>query len=254
MENLEFNKVYHCDVLELLSKIPDKSIEFVWGDPDYNVGINYDGADYTMEWHVYNDWYKELAKQCMRVLTDNGNAFFMNYPKQNSYLAVNYLYENSYDLQEYAWIYNISVGNGVGRFTTAHRTILHARNSDANIFLIEGFGHDYATSTHSDKRVLKRGARGSRNPLSWFYFDLVKNVSKEKTFHPCQVPQVLYQKFLNTFTHENNKCLILFGGSGGEIVVTEEANRQWLSAELHEPYVNLINSRLESIRKQKKLF
>lgn len=251
---IKYNEVYHGDVLELLSKIESQSIEFIWGDPDYNVGIDYGGADYTMDWKDYNDWYIKLARECMRVLTDDGNAFFMNYPKQNSHLAVNYLYGRSYDLQEYAWVYNTSIGNGEGRFTTAHRTILHARNSEDNIFLIDGFGHDHAESTANDKRVLKRGARGSRNPLSWFYFDLVKNVSKEKTFHPCQVPQILYTKFLNTFTFESSKCLILFGGSGGEIVVTEEANRQWLSAELHEPYVNLINSRLEAIRKQKKLF
>jgi len=45
------------DVLELLSKIPDNSLDMVYGDPDYNVGINYAGTNYTKRWDDYIEWY-----------------------------------------------------------------------------------------------------------------------------------------------------------------------------------------------------
>ena len=104
------------DVMETLRALPDASIDFVWSDADYNVGIDYDGVDYTMKWNDYVNWYCELARESMRVLKKDGNAFFMNYPKQNSYLRVKCLDDISYDVQEYAWVYNVITGQGKGRF------------------------------------------------------------------------------------------------------------------------------------------
>lgn len=239
------------DVMETLRALPDASIDFVWSDADYNVGIDYDGVDYTMKWNDYVNWYCELARESMRVLKKDGNAFFMNYPKQNSYLRVKCLDDISYDVQEYAWVYNVITGQGKGRFSTSHRTILHARKSADNKY----FKHQYhfQALSQNDKRIRRRETSGV-NGLSWFHFNIVKNVSKEKTIHPCQVPQGLFNMFLQVFTKPNDKCFILFGGSGGELLVCEDAGRDWISCELHKPYCDLIEKRLKEARAMKKLF
>jgi DNA modification methylase len=39
--------VYNEDVIKVLQKTPDQSVDMVYGDPDYNVGINYAGSNYT---------------------------------------------------------------------------------------------------------------------------------------------------------------------------------------------------------------
>ena len=39
---------------------------------------------------------------------------------------------------------------------------------------------------------------------------------------------------------------VLFGGSGGEIMLYENLGRKWLSCELHKPYFEMINDRLKS--------
>lgn len=61
------NKVFNEDVIEVLKRIPDNSLDMVYGDPDYNVGINYAGKHYTQKWNDYIEWYIELTKQSMRV-------------------------------------------------------------------------------------------------------------------------------------------------------------------------------------------
>lgn len=33
--------------METFKRLPDNSIDMIFGDPDYNVGINYAGAKYT---------------------------------------------------------------------------------------------------------------------------------------------------------------------------------------------------------------
>jgi len=244
--NNHINKVFNKDIIELLRELPDNSIDVVYGDPDYNVGINYAGKNYTKKWDEYIDWYIELTKESMRVLKDEGNLFMMNYPKQNAHLRVKYLDDNSYQLNEYVWVYNSNVGHSPRKFTTAHRSILHATKSKDNNFYKDNVALPY--QNQNDKRIKQRIEEGSkgRMPYSWFYFDLVKNVSKDKTFHSCQIPLDLVEMLIKSSSNEDDNILILFGGSGNEIFLCDRLNRNYISTELHEPYYNMIQQRLQN--------
>lgn len=85
------DKVFQRDIMALLKELPDKSVDMVYGDPDYNVGIKYGDKSYTKNFDEYVEWYIEMAKESLRVLKDTGNMFFINYPKQNAYLRVKFL-------------------------------------------------------------------------------------------------------------------------------------------------------------------
>ncbi len=220
------NKVHLGDIMDLLKKLPDKCVDMIFGDPDYNVGIKYGDKTYTKNFNEYIDWYIELTKESMRVLKTEGNLFMMNYPKQNAHLRVKYL-DNIYPLvNEYVWAYNTNVGHTPKRFTTAHRTILHVRKTEKNKFYKNNIAVPYKNPT--DRRILhnlKNGSRG-RMPYDWFYFDLVKNVSKEKTYHVCQIPQKLTEMLIKSCTMPNDVVLVLFGGSGSELEVCKLLKRQ----------------------------
>jgi len=47
------NQVFQRDILTVLKELPDNSLDMVYGDPDYNVGINYAGKNYTQKWDEY---------------------------------------------------------------------------------------------------------------------------------------------------------------------------------------------------------
>ncbi|NQS99064.1 MAG: site-specific DNA-methyltransferase [candidate division Zixibacteria bacterium] len=239
------NRVFNTDIMVLLDEIPKNSIDCVFSDPDYNVGIKYNENVYTKNFNEYIKWYIELAKKCLYVLKDDGNMFLINYPKQNSYLWVKFLDMACYDVQEYVWIYNTNIGHSKYRFTTAHRTILHCRKSSKNKFYKENVAVPYQNPT--DRRILKNIANGSkgRMPYSWFYYDLVKNVSHEKTYHSCQIPQKLSEMLIKSCTLEGDIVLIPFGGSGAEIEVCKNLKRKFISAEIDENYYKMILERLE---------
>ncbi|MEJ5350963.1 MAG: site-specific DNA-methyltransferase [Melioribacteraceae bacterium] len=242
------NKVFLMDVMQLLKELPDKSVDMVFGDPDYNVGIKYGDKSYTKNFDEYIEWYIELAKESLRVLKDTGNMFLINYPKQNAYLRVKYLDSACYEVSDYAWVYNTNVGHTPKRFTTAHRSILHCRKTKNNKFYKDNVAVPYKNPT--DKRILQNIANGSkgRMPYDWFYFDLVKNVSKEKTFHACQIPQKLSEMLIKSCTMPKDIVLILFGGSGAEIEICKVLKRQFISAEIDEKYYNMILDRLKNGR------
>jgi site-specific DNA-methyltransferase (adenine-specific) len=240
------NRVFNQDILAVLQSLPDASMDVVYGDPDYNVGITYAGKNYTTAWNEYIDWYVRLVQDSMRVLKPTGNLFLINYPKQNAYLRVRYLDEHAYSVHDYAWVYNTNVGHSNRHFTTAHRSILHATKSKQNHFYKNNVAQPYLNPT--DKRIKQRMAEGhkGRMPYSWLYYDLVKNVSKDKTFHACQIPLGLVELLIASSTQKGDDVCILFGGSGSEIVLCKQMERNYVSCELHPDYYQMILDRLEN--------
>jgi site-specific DNA-methyltransferase (adenine-specific) len=242
------NKIHNKDIHDLLRELPPKSISCIYSDIDYNIGIRYNGKRYTKSFDEYISDYITLAAESTRVLKDDGSAFFINYPRNNAYLWVNYLDKSYYDVQEYVWVYNSNIGHSPRRFTTAHRSILHCMKSKDSKFFKEHVPEPYLNPT--DKRVrklMKAGSKG-RAPYSWFYADMVKNVSKrsKKIDHPCVIPQPVSSKLIKSVTEVGDTVLILFAGSGSEIDVCRRLDRNWISADLDNQYCEFIERGLNN--------
>jgi DNA modification methylase len=246
--NNYINKVFHKDIMEVLKELPAHSVDMVYGDPDYNVGIKYGDKSYTRNFDEYVEWYIELTKESLRVLKDSGNMFLINYPKQNAYLRVKFLDSVCYDVKDYVWVYNTNVGHTPKRFTTAHRSILHCTKTEHNNFYKDNVAVPYLNPT--DRRIMGNIANGSkgRMPYDWFYFDLVKNVSREKTYHACQIPQKLAEMLIKSCTMPADTVLVLFGGSGSELEICKQLKRNYISAELDKKYHQMILDRLANGR------
>jgi len=285
------NICFNHDVIETLKQCKKQGIKFkmIYGDPDYNVDINYSGKKYTMEWNDYMNWYGELTKLSLECLEDDGHLFMLNYPKQNSHLRVKYLEDESIDIDEsidskqmlkngnineYVWIYNSNVGMSKKRFTTAHRSILHITKSQSAV-LNKGnywmpFKNPGPVAQKMKKKLMSSGlseqesikisqehiSKNGRSPYSWIdeieldssvmYHDLVKNVSKEKSFHPCQIPTKLVSGLIQSSTVEGDNVFILFGGSGNELLMCNQINRKFTSCEIYKKYYKLIQDTLKN--------
>ncbi|MEK7848297.1 MAG: DNA methyltransferase [Chloroflexota bacterium] len=98
----------------------------------------------------------------------------------------------------------------------------------------------------TDRRIRQNIANGSpgRMPYSWFYFNLVKNVSKEKTFHSCQIPEKLSASLIEASTQPGDVVFIPFGGSGAEISVCLRNGRHFIAAEIDPVYYQMILDRI----------
>jgi site-specific DNA-methyltransferase (adenine-specific) len=241
------DQIYNIDILELLKQLPDDSIDCIYADPDYNVGVKYNNkTSYSKSFNEYIAWCVLWSQESKRVLKQDGNFFIINYPKNNSHLRVNYLDHEFGAVNEYVWVYNTNIGHSKHKFTTAHRTILHCTKlKNKNKFFKDNVAVEYKNPT--DKRIMKlldEGKKG-RMPYDWFYFDLVKNVSRSKTFHSCQIPESLSRTLILSSTEPGDTVLILFGGSGSEIIECKKLNRHFIASEIDKKYYELILKRLE---------
>lgn len=237
------------DVFDVMDMLIQKGEKFdcIFADPDYNVGIKYGSTKYSVDYKEYLDWCIGWSTRALKLLNDNGNFFIINYPKNNSYLRVKYLDAAFYDVTEYVWVYNVNIGQSSNKFTTAHRTILHCRKSNDNQFYKDNVAEPYKNP--DDKRIkaiIKNGAKG-RMPYSWLYYNLVKNVSKDKTFHPCQIPQGLSKLLFKACTLPKDKILILFAGSGNDVMSGLELGRKVTSIDIDKKYCDLIKKRINDM-------
>ncbi len=240
------NRVVNDDTMAVLRDLPDDCVDMIYGDPDYNVGVRYDGRAFTASWNEYMEWYIDLARECMRALRTDGNLFLINYPKQNAHLRVRYLDEHAYAVHDYVWVYNTNIGHSPRRFTTAHRSILHATKSKRNRFYKEQVAQPYKNP--QDVRIKARIANGhkGRMPYSWLNFNLVKNVSRQKTVHPCQIPEGLSELLIKSCTQPGDGVFVLFGGSGSEVALAKRLGLDYLTCELQPHYCEMIESRLQN--------
>lgn len=97
----------------------------------------------------------------------------------------------------------------------------------------------------NDKRIQKRIAEGKTGAklYDWWNINQVKNVSKEKTEHPCQIPEELISKIIRTTAKDNELIIDVFAGSGTTGVVAQSLGYDSICYEVDEKYCEIIKNR-----------
>lgn len=74
---MEVNKIYCTDCVEGMQKfVPDNTVDVIVTSPPYNIGVKYNSHEDNLPFDEYLDWMEAVAKECFRVLKDNGSFFF----------------------------------------------------------------------------------------------------------------------------------------------------------------------------------
>ena len=98
----------------------------------------------------------------------------------------------------------------------------------------------------NDKRIQKRIAEGKTGAklYDWWEINQVKNVSKEKTEHPCQIPEALISRIIQITAQEGQTIIDVFGGSGTTIKVANDLGFDGISYDINETYSEITKNRL----------
>ena len=99
----------------------------------------------------------------------------------------------------------------------------------------------------TDKRIQQRTANGSvGSPMYewWADIDIVKNVSEEKTAHPCQLPERLIGRIITLTTDTAQTILDPFMGSGTTLRAAKDLGRKAIGIEIEERYCEIAAKRM----------
>jgi site-specific DNA-methyltransferase (adenine-specific) len=97
-----------------------------------------------------------------------------------------------------------------------------------------------------DKRIIKRIAEGKTGAklYDWWEINQVKNVSNEKTEHPCQIPEELIRRIIKLTAVEGQIIIDTFSGSGTTNKVAFELGYNTIGYEVDKKYFKIINDRI----------
>lgn len=103
----------------------------------------------------------------------------------------------------------------------------------------------------NDKRIKQRIAEGKIGAklYDWWNINQVKNVSKEKTKHPCQMPLEVMENIIGILPEE---YIILdpFMGSGTTGVACKKLDRNFIGIEIDKEYFEIAKSRLNEPKQE----
>lgn len=212
---------------ELIDKYKNENIIIVT-DPPFNIGYKYneylDNMDETEYYEMIEFFINDLP------------SVIIHYPEQ--------LYKISFQIGKFpekviSWVYNSNTAK-------QHRDIAFF-GIKPNMNQVK-----QPYKNPNDKIIKERITRGCEGAklYDWWEINQVKNISKEKTAHPCQMPLQVMKNIVGILPYD---CVIIdpFMGSGttGEAIIEmnriQNANRKFVGIEIDEKYFNIAKERIE---------
>jgi len=250
-------ELWHADVLELLGRLPDGSVDLVVTDPPY--AIAKEAWDEFESLEVYVEWCDRWLAEIARVLAPHGSAYVCGFSEiladvkaksAKRFAACRWL----------VWYYKnkANLGKDWGR---SHESILHLRAEDARIDVdavrvpYNGHTTKYPARVQAvNSQYGRGGARRDRwvpNPLGAKPRDVIEipvicNGMTEKTPHATQKPEALIERLILASSGKGQLVVDPFVGSGTTAVVAERLGRKWLAGDADARYVGLARERLSS--------
>ncbi len=233
------------DCLDKLPETPDGIIDLVVADPPFNIGKYYGGVykDFKKK-SAYLDWCHSWLTECVRVMKDGAAIYLFNYPENNAYLMP-WLDERLSFNGWLTWHYPTNLGASKRKFTRSQTSILfYIKGSSPLVFNRAEIAIPYRNP--KDKRIKALIAAGSpgKTPYDVFHHNLVKNTSRQKTRHPCQVPEDLLKTFIKASSNERGIVLDPFAGSFSTALVAQQLNRNSISIEINPEYCKIGRERI----------
>jgi site-specific DNA-methyltransferase (adenine-specific) len=254
-DSLPRGELWHADVLELLGKLSDGTVDLVIADPPYAIAkAEWDEFDSLEAYLAWCDlWLAEVA----RVLAPHGSVYVCGF---SEILAdVKARCARRFDgCRWLIWYYRnkANLGRDWGR---SHESILHLRKADARIDVdavrVPYNGHttryparvQAVSSQYGGERA--RRERWEPHPLGAKPRDVIEvpvicNGMAEKTPHATQKPEALIEKLVLASSAPGQLVVDPFIGSGTTALVAARLGRSWIAGDRDPRYVGLTRERL----------
>jgi DNA modification methylase len=207
--------------LEELPKIYAKEKKFVIvTDPPFNIGYHYNNYKDNMEAEEYYEMLASIFQYSPFVV--------IHYPEE--------IYKIAFQVGEFpekvvSWVYNSNTAK-------QHRDIAFFGTKPD----FRQYGQPYKNPT--DKRIMQRIADGKTARLyDWWEINQVKNVSKDKTAHPCQMPLEVMKRIVGILPPDYT-IVDPFMGSGTTGLACKLLNRNFIGIEMDAEYYDIAQQRI----------
>lgn len=190
-------------------------------DPPFNIKYHYKGYSDNLDENEYYEMLVNIVKSFPSVI--------IHYPEQLHRLSVE---SRSVPQRCVSWVYNSNTAK-------QHRDIAFYGLNPTMTNALQPYKNP------NDKRIKDRIARGIKGGrmYDWWNVNQVKNVNKDKTIHPCQMPLEIMKNIVSTLPEG---CIVFdpFMGSGTTAVACVELGYDFIGCEIDKDYYNASKERI----------
>lgn len=252
---MEINKVYLGNCIEIMKRFTDKSVDLVFADPPFNIGVKYDLYNDNMSYEEYYRWSEKWIAEVYRLLKNNGTIYVAIGDEFAAEINIILKRMGFYFRNWIIWYYTFGQ-NQRKKFNRAHTHILYF-TKDKEKFTFNNSKIRVPSARqliYKDKRANPIG----KIPDDVWQFSRVCGTFKERIGnHPCQMPEDLLKLIIETSSDEGDLVLDPFGGTGTTATVTKKLKRNFLTIEISKEYHDIIlkrlNGEVEEIKRNKKV-
>ncbi|PJF41212.1 MAG: restriction endonuclease [Phototrophicales bacterium] len=234
---MKSNQLICGDAVEVMSTLPEESIDLIIADPPYNLGKHYGNNIDEKDWSEYELFTQQWLEQAIRILKPTGSLYvFMGV----RYIARLYLLlEDTFALNFNGWItwhYTQGMGRKIG-FSPRHEDILYFTKSDNFTFNLDDV-------RVPQKYFRKRNNMAGANPGDVWQFSHVHYSNPEREDHPTQKPEALIERMIRASSNPDDMVLDPFVGSGTTCRVAQVLDRQWIGIDINPDFIAMSEARL----------
>ena len=219
------------DCLEIMPKIPDKSIDMILCDLPYGTT--------ACKWDTIIP-FEPLWDQYERIIKDNGAIVLTASQPFTSFLIT-----SNIKMYKYNWVWNKRKGG-----SPLLSKIQPIRITEDVVVFGRGKINYYPIMTPRDKPK-KRGKNNGKisettgnafieDKIYTEYYPKniidISNANQRGKIHPTQKPVPLFEYLIKTYTQENEIVLDNTAGVCTTAIAAENTNRKWICIELEEEY------------------
>jgi len=244
------HKVILGDVLEVLNKLPDSSIDLIFADPPYNIGKIFNG--HVEKWKTeenYLEWCYQWIGMCISKLKPNGSLYVMTATQFMPFFDI-FLRKKLHILSRIVWSYDSSGVQAKKYYGSMYEPILFCVKDKDN----------YTFNSNNILVEAKTGAKRKlidyRKPIPTVYnshkvpgnvWDIprVRYRMDEYENHPTQKPVALLERIIKASSNEGDWVMDPFSGTFTTCYVAQELGRKSIGIELQANYVKIGLRRLQ---------
>ena len=216
-------KIINADSFSIIDKIINEvDNPVIVSDPPFNIGYHYQQYKDKLPKDTYFTSLAEMVKKVPSVI--------VHYPESIVELSI---YMNEAPERIISWVYPSNTAR-------QHRDIAFYRvKPNFNNVRIP-------YKNPNDKRIRELVKRtGGAKMYDWIEVNQVKNVSKDKTQHPCQMPIDLMRKIVKLLP-DNVTVIDPFVGSGTTVLACSLEGISSIGIEIDPLYANLAYERIKT--------
>lgn len=241
------------DVVTMLKKIPNNSVQLIIADPPYNINI----AKWD-SYENYREWAAVWIDECFRVLSHTGNIVifggfqFDNSGRGDLLELLHYIRHNTRFrlVNVIIWYYK----NGISArrfFSNRHEEIVWFSKSAKYTFNLDSVRVKYDEQTlkiyKKDKRLNPLNLEKGKNPTNVWEISRLNSNSRERVGHPTQKPEAVIKRIVHSMSNEGDIVLDLFSGSAITLKVCSTSFRHSINCDIDSTTMDFAKKQLKMI-------